>query len=55
MGESLAKNSLFIFVANLVKNFRFDPPEGKPCPDQNNFTDGFTIIPDVFYVRINKR
>ena len=55
MGESLARDSLFIFMTTLVKNLRFDNPRSHPQPDPENYTDGFTIIPQPYYVNIKTR
>ena len=55
MGESLAKDTLFIFVTTLIKNLKFVNPENHPKPDPESYTDGFTIIPHPFYVNIQKR
>jgi len=52
MGEALAKDTLLIFFATLVKQLRFEKPENHKEPDPNDFTDGFTIIPKPFYVNI---
>lgn len=55
MGESLARDSLFIFMTTLVKNIRFENPVNHPKPDPGNYTDGFTIIPHPFYVNMKRR
>merc|ERR1719470_133698 len=54
MGEALAKDTLLIFFATLVKQLRFEKPENHKEPDPNDFTDGFTIIPKPFYVNIKR-
>merc|ERR1712080_293991 len=52
MGESLARNELFIFLATLVKHLRFCKPRAHSSPDPANFTDGLTVIPHPYYVNI---
>lgn len=55
MGESLARDTLFIFFTTLVQHFRFNKPANHPAPDTNNFTDGFTLIPHPFWVKMTAR
>ena len=55
MGETLARNSLFIFTTTLVKNLKFENPNNFPKPDPENYTDGFTVIPHPYHVNIRKR
>jgi len=50
LGESLAKDTLRIFFATLVKHIRFSDPVSHPPPDLGNFTETFTVIPDAFHV-----
>ena len=52
MGESLAKDTLFIFVTTLIKNFKFENPVTHPKPDPENYTDGFTLIPHPYHVKL---
>ena len=52
MGESLAKDTLFIFVTTLVKNLKFENPVNHPKPDPENYTDGFTVIPHPYHVEL---
>jgi len=52
MGESLAKDTLFIFVTTLVKNLKFENPVNHPKPDPENYTDGFTVIPHPYHVKL---
>ena len=55
MGESLAKDTLFIFVTTLLKHLKFENPVSHPSPDPENYTEGFTIIPQPYYVNIKCR
>ena len=55
MGESLAKDTLFIFFTNLVKHLRFSNPVNHPPPSPDRYIEGFTIIPCPFYVTITSR
>ena len=55
MGESLAKDTLFIFITTLIKHLKFENPVAHPKPDPENYTDGFTIIPHPYYVNIKSR
>ena len=55
MGEKLARDNLIIFITTLIKNLRLEAPKEHARPDPSNFTDGFTIIPHPFYVRIKRR
>ena len=55
MGESLAKDTLFIFVTTLIKNLTFENPVAHPKPDPENYTEGFTLIPHPYYVQIKRR
>lgn len=44
LGESLAKNTYFLFMAGLIKKFRFEPVPGTPLPTvepSNGFTLGY--------------
>ena len=55
MGETLAKDTLFIFMATLVKNLKFENPDFNPKPEPENYTDGFTIIPHPYFVKMKRR
>ena len=55
MGETLAKDTLFIFMATLVKNLKFENPDCNPKPEPENYTDGFTIIPHPYFVKMKRR
>ena len=55
MGESLAKDTLFIFVTTLIKHLKFENPANHPKPDPENYTDGFTVIPKPYHVKIHTR
>ena len=66
LGESLAKDTLRIFFATLVKHIRycesltfslesisrFTDPVSHPAPDPGNFTEASTVIPDAFHVNM---
>ena len=49
MGETLARDTLFIFTTTLIKNLKFENPNNFPKPDPGNFTDGFTVCDLSFY------
>eukprot|EP00092_Neocalanus_flemingeri_P087053 GFUD01109785.1.p1 GENE.GFUD01109785.1~~GFUD01109785.1.p1 ORF type:complete len:248 (-),score=65.61 GFUD01109785.1:63-806(-) len=55
MGESLAKDTLFIFITTLLKHLKFENPVANPKPDPKNYTDGFTLIPHPYHVNIKCR
>ena len=55
MGESLARDTLFIFVTTLLKSLKFENPDNHPSPDPDNFSQGFTLIPHPFHVKIVSR
>lgn len=44
LGESLAKNTYFLFTAGLIKKFKFEPVPNEPLPTLepvNGFTLGY--------------
>ena len=54
MGESLAKNELFIFFVRLIQRINIDVTKGKqPSPDE--FIAGITRIPKPYNVSISAR
>ena len=53
MGESLAKNELFIFFIRLLQRLKFSMTDPKPNPD--NYTSGITRIPKPFFVKVVER
>ena len=53
MGESLAKNELFIFFVRLLQRLEFTVTDPKPNPKQ--YTTGITRIPKPFLVRVTDR
>ena len=55
MGESLARDTLFIFVTTLLKCLKFENPNKHPKPDPENFSQGFTLIPHPFHVKLVSR
>ena len=55
MGESLARDTLFIFVTTLLKSLKFENPDNHPMPNPDNFSQGFTLIPHPFHVKIVSR
>jgi methyl farnesoate epoxidase/farnesoate epoxidase len=42
LGDSLAKNTYFLFTAALIKQFRFEPAPNEPLPSLDP-TNGFTL------------
>ena len=42
LGDSLAKNTYFLFTAALIKQFRFEPTPNEPLPSLDP-TNGFTL------------
>lgn len=54
LGESLAKSSLFLFLASLLQNFNFTIPKGGE-PPSTEAIDGVTATPKPFYAEISPR
>ena len=52
MGQTMAKNTLFIVFATLLKHLKFDAPTAHPLPSPTNCTYGFISMPMPFYVNI---
>ena len=55
MGESLAKNELFIFFTLILQNFKIDIPTCHEKPDPQKDDIGVTRVPKPFYVKISLR
>ena len=53
MGESLAKNELFIFFVRLFQRIEITTTD--PKPDPNNYTSGITRIPKPYFVKVTER
>ena len=53
MGETLAKNEMFIFFVRFLQRLKIEQTEHKPDPD--NFTSGITRIPNAFEIKISER
>ena len=54
MGESLAKNELFIFFVRILQTIDVSCIKGKK-PDPNEYISGITRIPKPFSVHVNLR
>ena len=54
LGESLAKNTYYLFVAALVKTFRFSAVAGQPLPTLNPL-NGFTLGYEGFLAVTHRR
>jgi len=54
MGESLAKNELFVFFVRILQRLQFKVIEGQE-PSPKNYVSGVTRIPDPFNVKIIPR
>ena len=52
MGQTMAKNTLFIVFASLLKHLKFDAPTAHPLPNPSNCTYGFISMPEPFYANI---
>ena len=56
VGESLAKHRIFIFVVNMLQNFRFvKPEEEKINTDPRGLKLSFLLLPHPYKVRIEVR
>jgi cytochrome P450 len=56
MGESLAKNEMFIFFVRVIQRLKVGVATPTyPKPDPNSFTAATTSIPNAFYVTVNAR
>ena len=55
MGESLARNELFIFSTLILQNFKIDLPTCHEKPDPLKDDLGITRAPKPFYVNISLR
>ena len=55
MGESLARNELFIFSSLILQNFKIELPTSHEKPDPHRDDLGVTRVPKPFYVRISPR
>ena len=51
MGESLARNELFIFFVRLIQRVNFQPTQNKPSV-KNYYPSGITRIPKPFEVKV---
>ena len=52
LGERVAKNTIFLFLANLIKNFHFVTPNGQTLPDTEP-NGGLTLAPKEFKIKIS--
>lgn len=55
VGESLAKQELFLLAATLLLKFKFENPPGCPSPDLNDGELGLTFNPKPFRVVAKER
>ena len=55
MGESLARNELFIFSSLILQNFKIELPTCHEKPDPQKDDLGVTRVPKPFYVKISLR
>jgi len=57
LGETLAKNRLFLFTTSILQRYRLLPPEGETPPtcDPRTFPGNFLVSPPTFNVRALKR
>nr|XP_047139232.1 steroid 17-alpha-hydroxylase/17,20 lyase-like [Hydra vulgaris] len=49
LGETLAKTELFVFISRLVKDYRFEKPNGKELPSLDG-RSGVTCLPYEFEI-----
>ena len=54
MGEELARQEIFLFLASLLQNFYFKPPEGQESIDVQEMW-GITNAPSDYEVRVVER
>ena len=55
MGESLARNELFIFSTLILQNFKIGLAVGHERPDPEKWVSGITRVPLPFHVNISLR
>ena len=55
MGDSLAKQELFIFFAMLLQRITIGVVKHRGAPDKDDYTMGITTMPKPFYVSMHKR
>ena len=53
MGESLAKNEIFIFFVRLLQRLKIEVTDEKPNPE--HFVSGITRIPNAFKIKVSER
>ena len=53
MGETLAKNEIFIFFVRFLQRLKIEATEQQPNPE--NFVSGITRIPNAFEIKISER
>jgi len=49
VGENIAKNTIFLFITNLVRNFELEAPKKLPSTQPHG---GLTLSPEKFIVRL---
>ena len=54
IGESVAKNTVFLMFANVIKKFNVTTSRSYPLPDENP-VGGLTIGPQKFYAEVSLR
>lgn len=54
LGEPLARNTVFLFVATLVKTFEFKPVPGEPLPSLEPIA-GLTLSPQPYKAVVTLR
>ena len=52
LGEKVAKNTILLFLANLMKDFKFSVPDKAVLPDTET-NGGLTLAPKEFQVQIS--
>ena len=55
MGESLAKNEMFLFFVKILQRVNLNTNSNYPKPDPTNYHSGITLIPNPFYVSVSPR
>ena len=54
LGESIARNTIFLMFSNLMKNFEFEASRSHPLPNEDP-NGGLTIGPQMFKAKVKKR